>query len=248
MVYRIFQFFNEFDLLEVKLATEYDFVDKFIIIESNMTHSGNPKDYTLSLNKERYAKWLDKVEIVQLDMNKIHDMWARESFQRNYSKIYLKGRVKDTDTVIVSDCDEIANEYVIKTGVEYINGGSHLVKVDQPIYIYKFNYYHGVASSLRICSGKLFNDTTPTDILFIREDKLINGGWHFSFLYEKDEEILLKFKSFAHASEKTWLNDPKEAVRHLLAEIKVSYVKLDDTFPKYLIDNKDKFSKYIANE
>ena len=45
MIYDCFNFFNELDLLEIRFYTLYEVVDKFVIVESNKTHSGIPKDF-----------------------------------------------------------------------------------------------------------------------------------------------------------------------------------------------------------
>ena len=59
-----FAFYNEVDMLEYRLETLYDVVDKFIIVEATMTHSGLEKPLNFELNKERYKKYLDKVHYV----------------------------------------------------------------------------------------------------------------------------------------------------------------------------------------
>ena len=43
MIYDCFSFFNELDLLEIRLNTLDKVVDKFILAESTLTHTGNPK-------------------------------------------------------------------------------------------------------------------------------------------------------------------------------------------------------------
>lgn len=256
MVYRVFQIFNELDLLEIKLETEDSFVDQFIIIESEITHSGNPKPLYLQNCIERYSRQWEKLRIVTSKesdkaiyphlITRYEDKaWQNESFQRNYSKVILEGQVKDTDIVILSDCDEILDEKTFKEAKELLDKGCRVVKVNQPLYIYKFNYFHTNASSMRVMTGKFWNEIIPTNILRARHDAEIFGGWHFSFLYKKDEDILLKFKSFGHAFEKTWLHDPKTAREHLLSELKTKRVELDDSFPPYLLENKEKFKEYI---
>tara|TARA_A100001201_G_scaffold115124_1_gene98749 strand:- start:120 stop:1031 length:912 start_codon:yes stop_codon:yes gene_type:complete len=59
-----FAFYNEVDMLEYRLETLYDVVDKFIIVEATMTHSGLEKPLNFELNKERYKKYLDKIHYV----------------------------------------------------------------------------------------------------------------------------------------------------------------------------------------
>ena len=56
-----FCFFNELDVLEIRLNTLYPYVDHFIIVESSVTHTGNPKPYYFEENKERFKKFLPKI-------------------------------------------------------------------------------------------------------------------------------------------------------------------------------------------
>lgn len=65
-VYSCSMFFNELDLLELKLETLDPVVDYFVISESNMTHSGKPKPFNLENNFERYKKFHHKIIYQQL--------------------------------------------------------------------------------------------------------------------------------------------------------------------------------------
>ena len=47
-----FVFFDELDLLESRLAYLYDFVDLFLIVESNKTFTGKSKDYYYEKNRK----------------------------------------------------------------------------------------------------------------------------------------------------------------------------------------------------
>ena len=60
-IYDGFLFFNELDLLEIRLNTLDHIVDKFILVESSVTHSGLPKPFYFEENKERFSKFLDKI-------------------------------------------------------------------------------------------------------------------------------------------------------------------------------------------
>ena len=67
-VYDVFSFYNEFDVLEIRLQEMWDTVDYFIILESNVTYVGNPKSYLFEENKERYARYMDKIRHIKLDV------------------------------------------------------------------------------------------------------------------------------------------------------------------------------------
>jgi beta-1,4-mannosyl-glycoprotein beta-1,4-N-acetylglucosaminyltransferase len=60
-IYDCFQFFNELDLLEIRLELLYDHVDYFVISESNKTHSNNDKPFNFSDNKDKLSKYIDKI-------------------------------------------------------------------------------------------------------------------------------------------------------------------------------------------
>ena len=52
-VYDCFPFFNELDVLEIRLKELWDVVDVFVLAESNLSHSGKPKEYIFENNKQR---------------------------------------------------------------------------------------------------------------------------------------------------------------------------------------------------
>jgi hypothetical protein len=60
-VYSAFNFFNELDMLELRLEIMNSAVDYFVICESTKTHAGNPKPLYFDKNKGRYRKFNDKI-------------------------------------------------------------------------------------------------------------------------------------------------------------------------------------------
>ncbi|MCC2631395.1 MAG: glycosyl transferase family 17 [Patescibacteria group bacterium] len=60
-IYDVFTFFNELELLDIRLEILAPHVDHFVIIESNETFSGNPKPLHFQENKARYKKYADKI-------------------------------------------------------------------------------------------------------------------------------------------------------------------------------------------
>lgn len=61
MVYDIFTFFNELDLLEIRLKILNDKVDFFVLIECTETFSGKPKPLYYNENKELFKEWEHKI-------------------------------------------------------------------------------------------------------------------------------------------------------------------------------------------
>ena len=79
-----------------------------------------------------------------------------------------------------------------------------------------------------------------------------NGGWHFAYL-QNPESISKKIKSFAHGefnkSNFANLHNIEKKINEGLdifdRQINYKKVKIDNSFPKYIIENKEKFKKWI---
>lgn len=115
MIYDCFTFFNELDLLEIRLNVLNDIVDKFVLVEAAQTHTGKPKPLFYDENKERFASFRSKIIHIVLDQfPEGHDAWWNENYQRNAIMQGLTA-AKPNDTVLISDLDEIPNpEFVSK--------------------------------------------------------------------------------------------------------------------------------------
>ena len=61
MIIDSFLFFQELDLLEIRLKYLYPHVDKFIIVEACQSFNGLKKNYNFERNIKRYEKFLDKI-------------------------------------------------------------------------------------------------------------------------------------------------------------------------------------------
>lgn len=90
-IYDCFQFFNELDLLEIRLELLYDSVDYFVISESNKTHSNNIKPLNFELNKDKFSKYLDKIIYIseELPSDILHPIRKEEltKYNTQYNKI-----------------------------------------------------------------------------------------------------------------------------------------------------------------
>ncbi len=110
-IYDCFTFFNELDILEIRLNILNDDVDFFVLVESTKTHSGNNKELFFEKNKSRFQKFSHKIiHIIVDDMPEVKggNRWLLENFQRNAITRGLS-QCKDTDLILISDLDEIPN-------------------------------------------------------------------------------------------------------------------------------------------
>jgi beta-1,4-mannosyl-glycoprotein beta-1,4-N-acetylglucosaminyltransferase len=85
-IYDAFTFYNELDLLELRLEELYDYVDYFVIVESDRTFTNIPKPYYFEDNKNRYSKYLDKIRHFKITSPGHKNPWDNECHQRNELK------------------------------------------------------------------------------------------------------------------------------------------------------------------
>jgi beta-1,4-mannosyl-glycoprotein beta-1,4-N-acetylglucosaminyltransferase len=116
MIYDCFTFFNELDLLEIRLNELDSCVDKFVLVEATLTHQGKPKPLHYDENKERFAAFHHKiihVIVSEYPDNSESSAWVFEKFQRNSIRDGLKN-AKPGDVIMISDVDEIPRPEKIK--------------------------------------------------------------------------------------------------------------------------------------
>ena len=84
-VYDCFYFFNELDLLEIRLNILYDYVDYFVICESDTTFTGNKKSLLYLENLERFKRFQNKIIYVPLNWSPLNRDQVTSVFHRNSS-------------------------------------------------------------------------------------------------------------------------------------------------------------------
>lgn len=207
-----FTFFNELDMLEFRLKLLDATVDRFVIAESNITHSGKPKPYYFEENRQRFEPWLHKITYLPihqsttgLDFNQAvttytpgSAAWKLENEQRN--ALYEAATfAADEDLVLVSDLDEIPNP--AKLAKTDLSTGPKALSM-------LFHYYFLNCQNTSherwwngsiVCTGSQFKATTPQALRDKRNDwkRVEKAGWHFSYLGGL-EKIKYKIQSFAH--------------------------------------------------
>ena len=107
MIYDCFIFFNELELLELRLHELAGVVDKFVLVEATQTHTNQPKPLHYQANRARFSAFHDKIiHIIVDDLPQSSDPWIPENFQRNCIARGL-AQCRPDDFVLVSDLDEI---------------------------------------------------------------------------------------------------------------------------------------------
>jgi beta-1,4-mannosyl-glycoprotein beta-1,4-N-acetylglucosaminyltransferase len=105
-VYDCFIFYNELELLDLRLKELSPFVDYFVICESNKTFSGKDKKSVYLENAHLFEEYHDKIIHINYVDDSVTDPWEREANQRNaIEKAYEDA--DDDDVIMLSDCDEL---------------------------------------------------------------------------------------------------------------------------------------------
>lgn len=115
-IYDCFTFYNEFELLEIRMNLLEDVVDYFVIVEADKTTRGQAKEYNFEKRKAEFSRWENKIIYVKAD--NAPDCSGRgdftvEIFQRNHIVDGLKGCAPD-DLIMISDVDEIPRPELIQ--------------------------------------------------------------------------------------------------------------------------------------
>ena len=147
-------FSSDWRVLEIRINELWDYVDEFVVCESNFTHSGFPKELLLSDNKEFISRYLPKLRVLKY-VTKVPHKNARiqEQRQRQFITNYLKSiNLKKDDRIIHSDCDEIISPETIAQSRKL--GADLLVQLRN--YTYFLNLRNGFWNRGRIVSGQKF--------------------------------------------------------------------------------------------
>jgi len=249
MIYDCFPFFNELDLLEIRMEELWDVVDKFVITEAITTHRGDSKNLYYLRNKKRYEKYQDKIIYLEVkNLPRSDQAWIAENLQRNYFRNVIK--YKDDDTFLISDADEIPKASTLQS----LNlHKTTFYKLSMSMHYYYVNYMAVKPwSGTIIISGDRLRKEMPSTLRWSRKDQgesVDDGGWHFSFL-GSPSEIRKKIKSYAH---KEYDDDQIHNDKHIISCMEkgkdifnrgIEFTLNNDLpLPKYLTDNRDKFSR-----
>lgn len=251
MIYDCFTFFNEYDLLEIRFNVLDMYVDRFVLVESSLTFSGNHKPlYWEKRDKERFKKFENKViHLVVDDYGKDESIMKliaeriyvdQPSFKRSF---YQKESIKkclvncmDEDIIYYGDTDEIWEPQEVDDKV---------YKLRQLAYSYYLNnrspedWRGTIVTKYKNVREGCLNDmrANPVNIL---ED----GGWHFTNM-GGIESVVKKLESYDHQEANVpWVKDNLQA----RMDSNMDFLGRNYQFwvdhselPYYILKNKDKY-------
>lgn len=108
MIYEFMLFYNEFDMLELKLQEHYTKVDRFVICESNRSSNQTVKPYNLEQCWDRYKPYHDKIKYIKFDATGLEPGWKTFNAQRDHPITQVE--IQENDIILIDDVDEILHQ------------------------------------------------------------------------------------------------------------------------------------------
>ncbi len=208
MVYDCITFDGE-DCLELRLRTQWECVDHFVIVEAEVTFAGATK--ALQFDPERYAWASSKIRYIPLraeEFSACQTAWDRERLQRNALRRGYQDAAEH-DVVVIADVDEIIRPEKIGP----VTPGT--AQVFELLMLYFYCDYLMVsepfwrkavavtgAYALAHEAEDIRNDTALRAM--VKTIEIPDAGWHFSYLGGMDM-IERKLERFSHQN----LNKPR---------------------------------------
>jgi beta-1,4-mannosyl-glycoprotein beta-1,4-N-acetylglucosaminyltransferase len=210
MIVDVFPFFNELDVLDIRLHELAPVVDRFVILECKETYGGDLKPLYLQSNWSRYAKFADKIThvitdrinpplgpslLVDVPGIKAADIRTlgrlREKNQREDLLPVLQSLgLNNYDVISFGDCDEIPKADAF---IRFAFMGKDIARLKQHTFYYNVNteidYGRDVCSRARIGTWGLLKSLGSMYDFRMYGNKgapytipaLEEGGWHFSY-------------------------------------------------------------------
>ena len=262
-------YFDEDLVLDLRLNILNESVSNFVVAEATKDHTGNDKK--LNFNIDNFSKFKDKityviVDDIPTDIKSYKKNWPvhhlRDQHQRNALVKGYENSCED-DLIMISDIDEIPdpnkinefntnNKYAcflqknFQSKINLLNVTEKYwmgTKIIQKKYLKSPQWLRNI-KTVKPAFWKFYKPKQP---------QLINdGGWHFSFLKEP-KGISKKIKSYSHSEYNKIEFTDEEKIENRIRNkkdifdrnFKYEKIDLDNTFPSYILENKDKYKNWI---
>ena len=222
-------FYSEDLMMDLRFNILNDYVEKFIVCESTISHSGNKKKLNFDINN--YSKFKDKITYIIIDeepegivgqkngLAEPHEKRSDSLKRINLSYDYMIKAISDAsdnDLIILSDNDEIPN----LNSNQFKKSKKNIIIFKQLFFYYKLNLLYDLIpwygskatkkknllsmSWLRNLKNKEYPfwrlDTLFSNTKYMDLEIINDGGWHFTNLMTA-EKLYEKLTNFGHHDE-----------------------------------------------
>ncbi len=214
MIYDCIPFFNELDILKLRMQILSPYVDKFVLEEASVTFSGEAKEMIFAGHREMFAAFADKIVYVPVEDSPMTGVTTheRDKYQKNQLIRGLAGCGPD-DIIIFSDVDEIPNPETLTEILSHFDGDK-IYHLAQRMF-YCFLNMEEVSGKLLSITGEFagvekrqwlgtkvcsFANLPQEGIVYLREVspddprsvRIADGGWHFGYMGGDGERDVAK--------------------------------------------------------
>lgn len=249
-VFDCFPFFNELDLLKVRLAELDEVVDYFVLVESVETQRGTVKPLYFQENRHLFGPYLHKiihVALTSITKKRAEGDWWREHYQRNAIIKGLKKNCSSDDIVLISDLDEIPKKSSIAAIRSQLQMGAYAVGLHMDMFRHRMNWVlkedrpgyehwnHWVGTI-----GVTYATLCQHDPQHFRDHRgswnlIPHGGWHFTSMGNNDA---IRMKEYALIEGRENVSTDPELSFAFQAYRAVPF---DSSYPEYVKQNYDYF-------
>ena len=258
-------FFDNNFMFNLRYNILKDYVDYFVVCESKYNHKGIEKNKNF-IWKNNFDKNKIKYFFLEKPFGEKNDPWKNQAIQREFL-LKCTDFLDKEDYIFFSDPDEIPDPNLLVNFDLKKKYGIFL----QKCFNFKFNLFNPhespwegtrVAKKKNLKSIDFMRQKIKSKNLnynFFRFDKeksielFKNGGWHFNNIMSP-EEISVKLKTFAHSEFSSPNFSDVNIIRNKIRDKvdlfnrghKYLKVDIDNTFPEYIIVNKDYYQKWLV--
>ena len=216
-------FFDEIDLLEIRLNVLHSAVDYFVISEYDYSFAGLEKPYNLQKSLHKFSKFSSKIIYIREKQSKILSSFENDDLQKNSIKKHLKMHFSENDLLLFGDVDEIPTLEGVKYVVSQLQENNSYFHFAQRMFYGFLNNEH-INNLLISYSGefdgvkkKMWLGTIATRMSVLNDldmsqlraperkyssHRISQGGWHYSYCGGEGmdfiERATKKIKNNAH--------------------------------------------------
>ena len=245
-------YFSEDMLMDLRFNVLDKFVHKFIVIESNFSHSGKKKGLNFDINN--FPKFKDKIIYKVIEKEPIGLVNADCPANKRFNSIkrieqsyeYMKNGIdqaSENDLIILSDNDEIPN----LESKQFQNTSKDIILFKQLFFYYKFNLLYDKVQwfGSKACKKKNLKsfawlrniknkkypswriDTYFSKLKYIDIEIIEPGGWHFTNI-KTPQDLFIKMSNFGHHDEFELSGLTVEDIKKKINDKKVFYNHYSD--------------------
>ena len=251
-IFDLFPYNGELEVLRIKLHEMGPWVDRFVLVESAATFSGQPKPLRFDeAARAELEPFLTKISHVVIDRFADHvtSAWAREFHQRDQAIVALRNLCGPDDLVILSDVDEVVDRRALEAFER------EAAPLALSVFRFFLNYRLAGQQECKavVCRARHLERWGSSLLRTVLVPGLLNwrvpdAGWHFSSAGDA-EDIARKLASYAHEEN----NRPDNEARYRRVIERLREGELEpgcercalDTLPPYVAEDRERLAQML---